>query len=500
MKKHLIMVIFAICALSYTFFISRSISLDVHENILKFHLEPGLYNNYIEYFKNAAQQSERERTFIYLASLALILSVLATFIKLNKTAKTLREGNNSLESMVALRTAELVERNQQLSHQEEERKRAESQVLEEQSRMTAIFDIAINAIVTTDEAQTIIDFNPMAESTFGISAQQAIGHTLPSLLISSDSLDTFQQLIHRLGDEQSEVQTAKQMSHIDIMGKRDKDGSFPMKVLASKNTVAESTLITLFIEDMTDSLRMERMKKEFTSIISHELRTPMTSIQGSLGLILGGAMGEVPEDMKTLLDIAYNNGERLVLLINDILDVEKFEAGEMAFDMETLSLTRLSLRAIEEMQGYASNFKVTLMFDAPAPDIFIRGDDARLLQVFSNLVSNAIKYSPEEGWVVVKLTLMDSGAPNKQRVKVSIIDRGSGVPEAFHTTIFDKFSQADSSGSRSKGGTGLGLNIAKMLIEKHQGTIGFTSEPNAETVFFFDFPVLYTEKVEADLD
>jgi PAS domain S-box-containing protein len=234
--------------------------------------------------------------------------------------------------------------------------------------------------------------------------------------------------------------------------------------------------------DITELKRIDRMKTEFVSTVSHELRTPLTSIRGSLGLVWGGVTGELPEKAKGLIGIAKNNCERLIRLINNILDSEKIESGKMRFEMQPVELAPLMEQALVANEGFAAQHSVKQVLNAPAETLRVNVDSDRLIQVVTNLLSNAIKFSPREGQVRV-VVRRDSG-----RVRVEISDKGPGITEEFRKRIFQKFSQADSSDTRQSGGTGLGLNISRAILESMGGSIGFTTEINVGTTFFFELP------------
>jgi PAS domain S-box-containing protein len=250
--------------------------------------------------------------------------------------------------------------------------------------------------------------------------------------------------------------------------------------------VAEHGLIYAVARDIEEQKRIEQLKNDFVSVVSHELRTPLTSIRGSLGLIAGGIAGELPAKARSLVDIAAKNCERLVRLINDILDVEKVESGQMGFRLAPVDLAALAEQAIESNRSYAEGYGVGLrvagMTAGTTDAARVWGDADRLLQVITNLISNAVKFSPRGGVVEVAVTRGEGEA------RVAVTDHGQGVPPEFRQRIFEKFAQADSSSTREKGGTGLGLSISRAIVERHQGRIGFASEPGVATTFFFDLP------------
>ena len=236
--------------------------------------------------------------------------------------------------------------------------------------------------------------------------------------------------------------------------------------------------------DITQQIEAERLKKEFTSTLSHELRTPLTSIIGSLQLINSGVLGDVEKDVNELTTIAERNGQRLLDLINDLLDIEKIESGKFTLSPEMVSLDSLVRDTLVLNKGFADRYGVRLELAQDLAPVKVEADPKRLVQVVTNLISNAAKFSPEGGAVNVTLQL------EGDRARVAVHDRGPGIPEAFRSRIFSRFAQADSTATRQKGGTGLGLAICKRLIELMHGSIGFEDRPGGGSTFYFELPVL----------
>jgi PAS domain S-box-containing protein len=248
-------------------------------------------------------------------------------------------------------------------------------------------------------------------------------------------------------------------------------------------------LILSTIMDITERKRMDRMKSEFVSTVSHELRTPLTAIRGALGLLAGGALGALPDPARELVDTAHRNSERLTVLINDLLDMEKIAAGQMRFDLQPQPVMPLVEQAIQAIQAYAEQFQVRLLLAERLDAAQVNVDAQRFQQVLSNFLSNAVKFSPAGGQVTVRVSRADA------RVRVTVADQGTGVPDDFRDRIFQKFSQADASDTRAKGGTGLGLAITKELAERMGGNVGFESSPGQGAKFYCDFPQWHTTKV-----
>lgn len=236
------------------------------------------------------------------------------------------------------------------------------------------------------------------------------------------------------------------------------------------------------LHDITERKHIEKLQREFVSMVSHELRTPLTSITASLGLICGQVMGEVPEHLQELLTIAHQNSKHLSALIDDLLDIDKLNAGKMRFRFERQPLRPLLEQAMRNNQGYASSYTVSIRL-GECPSVQVRVDTMRLVQILSNLLSNAAKFSPagERIDLFAESIAID-------RVRISVRDRGPGIADNFRERIFSKFAQADSSDTRQQGGTGLGLAISKELTEHMDGQIGFDSTPGAGACFWIELP------------
>jgi signal transduction histidine kinase/DNA-binding response OmpR family regulator len=322
-----------------------------------------------------------------------------------------------------------------------------------------------------DCSLTLMDGNPAAATIVKLDLAEAQGKTILELFptaMLSNAPRRFAEVVrsgrpHELGEV--------------IYG----DSRLPQRAYAVKAFPLPDQCVGVVFEDASERVRARQLKDEFVSMVSHELRTPLTSIRGAVGLIASGSMGAVPERAGPLLDIASKNCERLAHLINDILDTQKIELNKLEFRYATVELEDLVARAVEAHAPFADQYGIRLVVRDGAPGAKLRVDPDRLFQVLSNLLSNAVKFSPEGGVVSIR-TIRAEG-----RLRVEVEDRGPGIPETFRHRIFEKFSQADSSSLRPKGGSGLGLNIARAMVERMGGSIGFQSKEGEGSTFFVEF-------------
>ncbi len=227
---------------------------------------------------------------------------------------------------------------------------------------------------------------------------------------------------------------------------------------------------------------MERLKDDFISTVSHELRTPLTSVVGSLGLLRSGAAGQLPDDAQRLADIAENNSQRLIRLINDILDMDQIRKGRMAFDYAVVDLRDVVTKTVQTMQGLADRRSVKLDVVLPNQPAMACADLDRLIQVAGNLVSNAVKFSPEGSAVRFELIRGEDDHV------VQVTDSGPGISPEFARNIFNRFSQAERPAGQKIGGTGLGLAISREIVRNHGGDVSFENRPEGGAVFAFSIP------------
>lgn len=255
-----------------------------------------------------------------------------------------------------------------------------------------------------------------------------------------------------------------------------------LKVLVSQRTRDLEVANQALRAEVREREEAERVKDEFVSVVSHELRTPLTSIRGALGLLEGGVAGPLSPTGADLVKMAHANTLRLTALVNDLLDIQKLEAGQVPLKVEPVALKDLVERCLRANQTLGEAAGVRLAFQAEG-DPQVAADALRTEQVLANLLSNAVKFSPPNSVVAVNL----GPGEHPDRFRVSVTNHGPAIPTGFRSRIFGKFAQADASSSRPAGGTGLGLAISRTLIERQEGRIGFESDDHA-TTFWFELP------------
>lgn len=243
-----------------------------------------------------------------------------------------------------------------------------------------------------------------------------------------------------------------------------------------------SSVIRGIFRDVTERKAVDRLKDQFVETVSHELRTPLASIFGSLELVASGKIGELPPPITRFIDVALRNSRRLTWLVNEILDFQKIQAGGLTLNITICDLSAVIGQAIEDNEAYADKYGVRLRRSSRFETGKVALDRSWLLQVMTNLLSNAVKHSPEEAEVVISVEAKG------EHFRVSVVDIGPGIPEEFHDQVFQPFSQVQVGKKAEEGSSGLGLSIAKMLIDRMGGDLSFESEIGVGTTFSFELP------------
>lgn len=356
------------------------------------------------------------------------------------------------------------------------RRRAELALADTLARHRAILASAMDAIVTIGSSGRIETSNPATTRMFGWTQEELSERPVSDLFAlaaEAEPGDALQLL---------EANAASGGHAAEFTGRRKDGSSFPIDVAVGQMRASDGNRLVAILHDVTERKRADIAKNEFVSTVSHELRTPLTSISGSLGLLDGGAAGPLPETAKRLVTIAHQNSRRLVRLINDILDIQKMQSSALTFAREPVSMADVAREAVEQNLGFAAQHDVRLNLVVTDLDTSLVGDHDRLIQVLTNLISNAVKFSAPESVVDVKV---DRG---EDTVRTSVQDHGTGIPPSFRSSMFTRFAQADNSDTRQRGGTGLGLAIVKEIVDHHNGRVSFETEEGVGTTFHVDLP------------
>ena len=342
----------------------------------------------------------------------------------------------------------------------------------QQQYLSTVMDNVADAIVTTDANGRIERINQAAATIFGLDMQQLEGVHWSSLL------DDPTEESHLITTTSTPEKVAK------TRGRNRFDQAFPLEISRSEVEFNQLKKNVILLRDMTERYKVDRLKNEFVSTVSHELRTPLTAINGSIGLVLGGVLGSVSPQVQQLLQTAYDNCSQLTLLINDLLDMEKLEAGKLHFQLQPVRLAELIEHSLQQNSALALQNQLKLSFETNDHQLMARVDPLRLQQVLTNLLSNAIKFAPPHSQVEVRLLRQQGQA------RIEVRDQGPGIPEHFRPMLFQKFAQADSSDKKIQQGSGLGLAIARSLTEVMGGTLAYQPLSPHGSCFYLELPLI----------
>lgn len=367
-----------------------------------------------------------------------------------------------------------------------ERKRAEEELL----NLTKALESAVEGIAQLDSQGRYVHINPAYAQMLGYQPEELIGMK-------------WQRTVHP--DDLEIVETAYQdmlrNDKVEVEARAlRKDGTvFDKQTVLVRSLNPQQTYLGsyCFVKDISDRRLMERLKDEFISVVSHELRTPLTSISAALDLLAEGILQNQPEDAQRMLTIAANNTDRLVRLINDILDIERIESGKIVMTKQTCDTADLMNQSVEAIQDMADKAGVTLSISPLSVRLW--ADPDRIVQVLTNLLSNAVKFSSSGSTVWLSAEMgngewrmensENSSLPQTPSIVFTVKDQGRGIPPDKLESIFERFQQVDASDSRQKGGTGLGLAICRSILQQHEGQIWTESTLGEGSTFRFILPI-----------
>ena len=351
----------------------------------------------------------------------------------------------------------------------------ETQAHEALLRLRAVFASTSEAMLILNPSGTVEDVNAAATRLLGYETAALERKDVSTIVDIADGEGSFEQ---RVGIVDGKLERTTRLDRIG----RHKDGrQIPVDVALGVMPLADGIHVVALLRDVSDRTEANRLKEEFISTVSHELRTPLTSVVGALGLLRGGAVGDLTDPARRLIEIAENNARRLIRLINDILDIDRVGSGQTPVEAMRLDLRKVAAQGADDGLGLADQRSVKLTLDMPNEPVWISGDEQRLLQVIGNLLSNAIRFSPGGGTVTLSLFCKD------RRVMLCVTDQGPGVAPEFRERIFGRFAQSDA-GAAISGGSGLGLAISREIIKAHGGEIWFEDVADGGARFCIALP------------
>lgn len=363
-----------------------------------------------------------------------------------------------------------------IAHDISEEKAAQAALAKSEEKYKIFVESTDEWIWEIDRKGILIYSNPAVQRTLGYEAQEVVGESI-YLFMTDSSQEQFKQEMRECFLEKS----GWKQRTLTCKNKQGKKVLFEIIAFPVLNDRNEMVGLRGAARDVTEKEMMEKSKNEFISMISHEIRTPLTSIHGALGLL--SVQPDLSKKAQELIQLAYRNSNLLSSLIQDVVDIEKIEAGKIEFRLERVSLPKLIQDAVRSSTLISEKGDIKIIEELRFPDIEVQVDSDRLTQVLLNLLSNAVKFSPAGGTVYVSMEQIGG------KVRVSVRDEGEGIPEEFQAKIFGRFEQAVSSVAKQKKGTGLGLSISKAIIEQMGGTIGFHSIFGHGATFYFELPI-----------
>lgn len=355
------------------------------------------------------------------------------------------------------------------------RREAEEARRASEQRYRHLVESASDLIFQADADGRITYANPVVVQTTGVPLDELLGTRFTDLVRPELRAE-----VERFYNEQAANRTRITYREVPLRARNGTEFWLGQSVQLLWNEQDQPAGFQAVARNISERIEAERLKDEFISVVSHELRTPLTSIRAALGLLYGGLMEKNPQRGREMIQMATRNSERLMRLINDMLDLERMASGQLTIDPREYGIAELMTQAADVVRPAAEDAGVWLVVNAPPGTV--RADPDRLCQVLTNLLSNAVKFSPPGGTVWLSVEHLAGG------VRFEVRDQGRGIPAEKQALIFERFEQVDSSDARKRGGSGLGLAICKGIVAQHGGRIWVESEPGHGSEFRFVIP------------
>ncbi len=355
---------------------------------------------------------------------------------------------------------------------------------DEENSAEVIFNSAFDGLLTVNASGEILRINPACSKLFGYAPDKLIGKTIDKIMPPQEA----KLLYHYL---QTNNHNGLSVFEHEIIGIKNDGTTFPVDLSLTRTLQGTSHVFAGVLRDATMRKKKESLKDAFASTVNNQLRLPLTNIRDTLADIKDWTSSRLDDKGRRLVNFAYDNCARLSDFLDDVLDIEKIASGKMYYVLRETNICPLIHHIVETQQDFAETNKVALAIDGVCTRALCQIDGPRFMQAFINILSNAIKFSPDGETVTIKIQQEDDS------IRLSVIDHGPGIPVSFQNRVFEKFAQAEESTAKAQGGSGLGLYLAKTILEAFNGRLSFETEEGKGSAFHIDLPLVLSKENEA---